>query len=132
MKKILLIDDEEDFCFFIRTNLELTEDYKVIIATNGKKGLRIAQLQKPDLILLDIMMPEMNGFEVLKKLRKKSKTQSIPLIILTAIDGEDSSLQTSGFSVLDYIVKPFKIERLLSKIENAIQPLRNVAIKEGM
>lgn len=132
MKKILLIDDEEDFCFFIRTNLELTEDYKVIIATNGKKGLRIAQLQKPDLILLDIMMPEMNGFEVLKKLRKKSKTQSIPLIILTAIDGEDSSLQTSGFSVLDYIVKPFKIERLLSKIENAIQPLGNVAIKEGM
>ncbi len=65
-KKILVIDDEEDFCYFVKQNLEAISNYKVITASKGKKGIQIARKEKPDLILLDIMMPGMDGFEVLR------------------------------------------------------------------
>ncbi len=120
MKKILLIDDEEDFCFFLRNNLELIGNYEVISMTEGENGLSAAQLHKPDLILLDIMMPGTNGLEVLKKIRKDNKTKSIPVIILTAKDDEDSRLRAENLCISDYIMKPFGIDELKSKIENVL------------
>lgn len=120
MKKILLIDDEEDFCFFLRNNLELIGNYEVISMTEGENGLSAAQLYKPDLILLDIRMPGINGLEILKKIRKDNKTKSIPVIILTSKDDEDSRLCAKNLCITDYIMKPFGIDGLKSKIENVL------------
>ncbi|MBU1726701.1 MAG: response regulator, partial [Candidatus Omnitrophica bacterium] len=88
MKKILIIDDEKDFCFFVSQNLELTGKYKVVVTNNSKDGLSAALRHKPDVILLDILMPGMNGFEVLAQLKGNQDTTTIPVIMLTAIDTE--------------------------------------------
>ncbi|OQX87156.1 MAG: hypothetical protein B6D55_04195 [Candidatus Omnitrophica bacterium 4484_70.2] len=68
MRKILLVDDEENFCYFVKRNLELTGEFKVFTANNGEEGLEIARKERPDLILLDIFMPGMSGSEVAAKL----------------------------------------------------------------
>ena len=73
-KNILIIDDEKDFCYFVKKNLELFAGYNVVTATSGTKGIRAAWKEKPDIILLDIMMPGIEGFEVLEKLKKNKKT----------------------------------------------------------
>ena len=119
-KKILIIDDEEDFCFFVRANLELLGNFKVLIANDGKKGIWVANFHKPDLILLDIMMPGIDGFEVLKRLKEGTKTLSIPVIMLTARSDEESRIKASGLYNEDYIVKPFEIGVLKSKVENTL------------
>ena len=79
-KKILIIDDEKDFCYFAKKNLEAISNYEIIATTKGKKGIQIARKEKPDLILLDIMMPGIDGFEVLKRLREMRKQKIFPLL----------------------------------------------------
>jgi len=81
--KILIIDDEEDFSFFLSRNLERLHIYEIITANNGKVGLKKAKQYNPDLIFLDIMMPGIDGLEVLKILKADKKTASIPVIMLT-------------------------------------------------
>ena len=120
-KKILIIDDEEDLIFFVKANLELIGDYEVIIATSGKEGAAIASSQDVDLILLDIMMPKMDGFEVLEKIKKSRGTLAIPVIMLTAKGDIDSKLKAAGLYDEDYIVKPVQIEILKVKIEEALK-----------
>ena len=83
-KKILIIDDEKDFCYFLKANLQLISNYQVLISTKAKKGIKAARKEKPDLILLDILMPRIDGFEVLKRLKESEKTLHIPVIMLTA------------------------------------------------
>jgi DNA-binding response OmpR family regulator len=83
-EKILIIDAEKDFAHFVKDNLQLISNYTVITASRGKKGVRIALKENPDLILLDVMMPGMDGFEVLKRLKRNEKTYHIPVIMLTA------------------------------------------------
>lgn len=117
MRTILLIDDERDFAFFIKQNLELTGLYKVIIATNGRDGLAVAARQKPDLIILDVLMPEMDGFEVLKALKSNPATTMISVIMLTAIDTEEAKQKALGLYNEDYIVKPVAISDLKAKID---------------
>lgn len=120
-KKILIIDDEEDLIFFVKANLELIGDYEVIIATSGKEGVAIASSQDVDLILLDIMMPKMDGFEVLEKIKESKKALAIPVIMLTAKGDIDSKLKAAGLYDEDYIVKPVQIEILKIKIEEALK-----------
>jgi DNA-binding response OmpR family regulator len=72
-KRILIIDDEENFCKLVKMNLELDVDFTVETATEGKKGIELAKKFKPDIIILDIMMPKMSGFEVLEKIKKDPK-----------------------------------------------------------
>ncbi len=117
MKRILVIDDEKDFCFFVKQNLELTGNYNVIIATNGKDGVTAAVKHKPDIVLLDIIMPHMSGFEVLNALKENKLTTAIPVIILTAVDAEDAKEKASGLYNEDYIVKPVAISDLKAKID---------------
>lgn len=119
-KKILIIDDEQDLCFFVKATLELLGNFKVIIARDGKRGIWAAILHKPDLILLDIMMPGIDGFEVLRRLKEGTKTVSIPVIMLTARNDEESKLKAAGLYDEDYIVKPFETEVLKSKIESTL------------
>lgn len=84
-KRMLLIDDEKDLCFFLKTNLENTGEFDVLVSNRGDKGIELAQEEKPDLILLDILMPEMSGDEVAEILLDNPATAKIPIIFLTAM-----------------------------------------------
>lgn len=119
-RRILIIDDEKDLCFFVRQNLKLLGNYEVIIARNGKEGIRAARVRKPNLILLDIIMPGLDGFEVLKRLKENKKTFFIPVIFLTAKGDEESKLKAVSLYNDDYIVKPFEMRMLKSKIDNVL------------
>ncbi|HDZ26426.1 MAG TPA: response regulator [Candidatus Aminicenantes bacterium] len=120
MEKILIVDDEEDFCYFVKKNLEAISNYKIIIATRGRKGIQIARKEKPDLILLDIMMPGIGGLEVLKKLKGNEKTQNIPIIMLTAKDEDKSRIKALGSFCDDYIIKPVENLVLKGKIHKVL------------
>lgn len=120
MEKILIVDDEEDFCYFVKKNLEAISNYEIITATKGKKGIQIARKEKPDLILLDIMMPGIDGFEVLKRLKENEKTQNIPVIMLTAKDEDESKIKAIGSYCEDYIVKPVENIVLKAKIHKVL------------
>jgi len=119
-KKILIIDDEEDFCYFVKKNLEAISNFEIITATKGKKGIQIARKKKPDLILLDIMMPGIDGLEVLKRLKKNENTQNIPVIMLTAKDEDESKIKALGSFCDDYIVKPVENVVLKGKIHKVL------------
>lgn len=120
MKKILTIDDEEDFASFMKMNLELRGDYEVDTAFNGEDGLRLAEKNGPDIVLLDISMPQMDGFEVLKRLRKNVKTKAIPVIMVTARSDDAAMMKALKLHDAGYIIKPVKIEELEEKIETAL------------
>jgi DNA-binding response OmpR family regulator len=120
-KKILLIDDEEDFCFFISKNLENTGGLSVVYATDPDKGIEIARKAMPDLILLDIRMPKKDGFKVLEILKEDTKTISIPVIILTALEDNQSKLRASWLYTERYITKPVDHETLRMEIERILE-----------
>ncbi|MCM8760798.1 MAG: response regulator [Candidatus Omnitrophica bacterium] len=120
MKKILVIDDEEDFAFFVKQNMELGGAYTVKVCASGKDGIVAALRYRPDLILLDVIMPDMSGFEVLKTLKGNRATASIPVIMLTAVEESETKRGKAGLAVEDYIVKPVAISELKSRVENAI------------
>lgn len=84
-KRILLIDDEEDYCFFMSRNLEATGEFSVMIANEGKEGINIARREHPDLILLDIILPGISGTDVASVLLNDPQTKRIPIIFLTAV-----------------------------------------------
>ena len=125
-RKVLLIDDEEDFSRIVKMNLELLDaDYFVERANNGKEGLKKADSFKPDLILLDIMMPKMDGFEVLKRLKENPDTSATPVIMLTAKSDEESRLQASQLYNEDYITKPIEASDLKARIEGVLGRIGN-------
>ncbi len=113
----MIIDDEKDFGFFLKQNLELGGKYGVTVATNGKDGIAAAIRQRPDLILLDVIMPQMSGFEVLRTLKETQETTSIPVIMLTAVDTHEAKEKALGLYNEDYIVKPVAISELRTKID---------------
>jgi DNA-binding response OmpR family regulator len=120
MRKILIVEDtqairEELFDIFT------LEGYLVFEAENGKKGLKIALKENPNLIISDIRMPEMNGFEMFKKLKKNDKTKAIPLIFLSA-KGEKEDIKTGmNHETQDYLTKPINVNDLLNAVEKKIQ-----------
>ncbi len=116
---ILVIDDEEDFSYFTKRNLE-RNNYSVVSVRDGAAGLSSAKELKPDLILLDIMMPGINGFEVLERLKQDSATASIPVIMLTGLDDEQARLKAGTLQDADYLVKPVEVEQLRSRIEKVL------------
>jgi DNA-binding response OmpR family regulator len=117
---ILIIDDEKDFCHFMRMNLESTNKYKIFVSTNAKSGIKTAIRKKPDLVLLDIMMPNISGFEVLQKLKENINTTSIPVIMLTALSDDESVAKAMGLYSHEYIVKPVEMNSLVSKIDRVL------------
>ena len=119
-KKILAVDDENDLLLIVKTAL-FSEGYDVITASNGPDGIALAQDHKPDLIVLDVMMPEMTGFEVLEQLRQDPTTESIPVIMLTGLSEKDKIRQALDSGINYYIVKPFEFHDLISKVKTAIE-----------
>ena len=119
-KKILAVDDESDVLLIIKTAL-MSEGYNVVTATNGPDALASAQDDIPDLIVLDMMMPEMSGFEVLKELRDDPRTQTIPVIMLTGVADKTKIREALDLGIDYYIVKPFEFHDLIAKVKIAIE-----------
>ncbi len=115
--KVLIIDDEEDFSHFIKLNLETTGRYKVFTANSGREGIKTTQRRRPDVVLLDIMMPGMDGFEVLAQIKGNVKTYEIPVIMLTAMDNAECRSEAQGNFAGEYLVKPIPLDRLISTID---------------
>ncbi len=127
--KILLVDDEPDILEIVGYNLR-SEGYQVFTATNGAEGVKIARKITPHLILLDIMMPEMDGIEACEKIRNIKPLENVIISFLTA-RGEDYS-QVAGFDAGadDYITKPIKPKVLVSKIKSLLRRLKTDSVSE--
>jgi len=116
-KKILVVDDEDDILNFLELVLQ-EKGYEVLTAGGGQEALTQAQMAKPDLVLLDIMMPQMDGWEVLKLLRVDDETANVPVAMLSARTDAQDRVQGLQEGAVDYIFKPFSLEDLLNKIES--------------
>lgn len=116
MSKILLVEDNEMNRDMLSRRLE-RKGYEVIIALDGIEGIFMAQTKKPDLILMDISLPEIDGWEATRRLKASTKTQSIPIIALTAhaMDRDREKSMEAGCD--DYDTKPIELNRLLEKIQ---------------
>ena len=111
---IMIVDDEPLNIYMLRESLK--DDYKLIIATRGAQALTLAEKKMPDLILLDIMMPEMDGYEACIKLKENDKTKDIPVFFITALnDDEDKSIGYE-YGAEDFITKPFDIKEVRKRI----------------
>ncbi|MCX6959071.1 MAG: response regulator transcription factor [Verrucomicrobia bacterium] len=113
---ILVIEDEEDVSDLIRYHLKRAK-LRVLVAGDGEEGFRLAGEERPDGIILDIMLPRLNGFEVTKKLRADARTAAIPLLILSAKGETDSRIKGLELGADDYLPKPFSPRELVLRIE---------------
>lgn len=127
MEKILVIDDNKDYQFLIQSCL--TPDYKVVIADTGKQGVELAKEHKPDLILLDISLGEIDGFEVCHLLKGQKETAATPVIFLSSRGDAHSKVMGFDLGADDYIQKPFEADELKARIKVRIK--HNQARKEG-
>ena len=116
MKKILIVEDERDMVTGLKFNLE-ARDYAVIAAYDGEAGCQKALKEQPDLVILDLMLPKLNGYEVCKRL--KEKVPDLPIIMLTAKSQEAEIVTGLELGADDYITKPFSVLELLARI-NAV------------
>ncbi|WP_320006357.1 diguanylate cyclase [Maridesulfovibrio sp.] len=129
--KILIVDDE-------RLNLNvlsdlLRQDYKVVLAKNGNQALdRINSESPPDLVLLDVLMPEMDGYEVLRKIKSNDETKSIPVIFITALDSEHDEARGLEMGAVDYIRKPFHPPIVKARVKNHLTLSRQRCLLEGL
>jgi DNA-binding response OmpR family regulator len=121
---LLIIEDEEDIRLLIKTVFQ--DAYKIIEAEDGVQGLSMAAEHVPNIIISDVMMPNMDGFEMCKHLKASVQTSHIPVIILTARTDQESKLQGLNLGAIDYINKPFLIQELKAKIDNLITQQNNV------
>jgi two-component system alkaline phosphatase synthesis response regulator PhoP len=118
-EKILVVDDERGIVNTLKISLE-SDNYKIVEAYTGDGAIRKARLEAPDLILLDIMLLDMTGYEICNILRKDPLTKSIPIIMLTGM-GEIGRMAGLELGADDYITKPFDIKELKSKIRNVLR-----------
>jgi DNA-binding response OmpR family regulator len=129
MKTILVIDDEKDLVKLV--DLHLTkEGYLVIGAKNGIEGLDIAQKHKPDLILLDLMMPKLDGLEVCKRLKSAAETARIPVVMLTAKAQESDKVIGLELGADDYITKPFSPREMVARVKAVLRRSEPAKLKD--
>ncbi len=119
-KRILVIEDEEDILELVKYNLA-REGYEVKGARRGFEGLQIAQIELPDLIILDLMLPEMNGLDICRSLKAKKRTADIPIIMLTAKTEEADIVLGLELGADDYITKPFSPRVLVARIKAVLR-----------
>jgi DNA-binding response OmpR family regulator len=118
--RILIVDDEPEILNAVKYYLE-DEDFQVHIAEEGMQALELAETLQPDLILLDVMMPIMDGIQVCRQLRSRSRTRLIPVIFLTARDAVEDRIQGLEAGGVDYIIKPFNNQELMARIKAHIR-----------
>lgn len=120
MKKILIVDDHPDNVFILQDRLE-REGYEVITAYDGETGLKKTMDESPDLILLDVMMPGMSGYEVCSKIMETESTKNIPVILVTALTDAQDVKEGLLAGAFDYIKKPFNRIELLARVNSALR-----------
>ncbi|MEE9201029.1 MAG: response regulator [Candidatus Brocadiales bacterium] len=129
-KDILIIEDEEDLVELIQYNLE-KEGFKVVSAYDGEGGLQIARSRHPSLVLLDLMLPRLDGLEVCRRLKQDPKTADIPIIILSVKDSEADIVAGLELGVDDYVTKPFSPRILTSRVKAVLRrPERDARSKK--
>jgi DNA-binding response OmpR family regulator len=119
MKKILVVDDEPDTVEFLKRSLE-RNNFDTISAGNGEEGLRRALQEKPDLIILDLLMPNKDGFTILQELKNNESTRGIPVIVLSAKPESTSIFKGWDYGAIDYIIKPCDFQTILRYIKRYI------------
>ncbi len=133
-ERVLVVDDDPDIVQFVRMNLEL-EGFEAETADNGRTALELAKQRPPDLILLDVMMPEMDGLTVLRRLRNSPATANVPVIILTAKALAEDRVKGLNLGADDYITKPFDLEELLARVKTVLrraQQMRDLSPLTGL
>lgn len=127
---ILVVDDEKDILELLKYNLE-KEGYRVLTAQNGKEALKAVK-QHPNLVVLDIMMPELDGWEVCKAIRKDPATAKTPVVFLTARDSEVDEVVGLELGADDYITKPVKVRTFLARVKRALKGGKGGEIEEAV
>lgn len=130
MAKILLIEDNE---FMVRMfeNIFTLENFQTIVATSGKEGIAKAQTEQPDLILLDIIMPEMNGLQVLEKLKMDPQTKNIPVAMLTALGEEDIIDKSFKLGAVGYLTKPsLNPDQIITEVKNILSQHKKTTLEK--
>ena len=122
--KILVVDDEPDIRQIIKLRLELRK-YEVLTAQDGPTAIAAAQASKPDLILMDVIMPGQNGYSVCRQLKDLESTKQIPVVFLTAKGRQDDIMQGTLVGAAAYLTKPFDTEQLLQTVEQALADARD-------
>ncbi len=125
-KQILIVEDENDCAELLSYHLQ-KESYQTVIARNGEEAIDAVQCHAPDAILLDVMMPELNGWEVCRILRESTKGKSLPIIMLSALSDEEARVKGLSLGADDYVSKPYSMQELLLKVRKHID--RQEAIK---
>ena len=120
MKKILIVDDEQDIGESLKFVLEAA-DFTCYCAYNGEDGLRLAKELVPDLIILDVMMPKINGFKISRLLKYDAKYKNIPILMVTARTQEEDKLIGEETGADEYITKPFELEEVVKKVEQYLK-----------
>jgi DNA-binding response OmpR family regulator len=118
MSRVLIVEDEEGLLEGLEHNFKY-EGYEVMTATNGQEGLKLALKQKPDIVVLDIMLPEKDGFTVLKELRQRHR--DMPVLVITARNFEADVLKGFELGADDYLTKPFGVKELLARVKRLVQ-----------
>lgn len=129
MSKILVVDDDDAINELIKINLELF-GYDTITAKDGIQGFTLAKQEMPDLIILDVMMPDVDGYTVAKRVRENSQTKDIPILMLTALGQIADKVKGFDIGVDDYLVKPFEMEELKVRVRALLK--RSNAIPESL
>ena len=119
-KKILVVDDELDMLMVIKLRLEAS-GYEVITATDGLEGLNTARRVRPDLIVLDIMLPKMNGYKVARFLKFDEEYKDIPIVMLTALSGSEDRSTGIETGADAYLTKPFETQQLLDAVKSFLE-----------
>ena len=119
-KTILVVEDNSDLRMLLKVHLKILR-YESIFAANGQQAVNMAASQKPDLILMDIILPEMDGLEATRLIRKDSKSSSIPILAVTALSGPKAKEACLKYGCNDYIPKPFTVEELGTRIESLLE-----------
>lgn len=127
--KILVIDDDIAICELIKINLELS-GFSVFAANNGEIGFALAKQELPNVIVLDVMMPEIDGYTVAKRIRENQATKDIPIIMLTALSQLENKVTGYNIGVDDYLCKPFEVEELILRIKALLK--RTNAIPQSL
>lgn len=119
---VLAVDDDALLLRLVELNLSKM-GIKVIRAGSGKEALQKAEEEKPDLIILDIMMPQMDGYEVLRRLKENKVTREIPVLMLTAKSSHQDRERSAEMGAADYIAKPFRLEQLRAKVKELLSDI---------
>ena len=129
--RILIVDDEKTNILYL--NRILSADYEIYTAKDGPKGIQLANKYLPDIILLDIVMPGMDGYEILSVLKSSEKTKAIPVIFITGLSGDDEETKGLALGADDYIVKPFRDEIVRLRVRNQlkiVEQMKTIIAKE--